>query len=235
LEVDDHTCVAFTIMTKKTTPFLDKLGSASRKTDFGLFFFDHYLSADEAREAFNILDTDFPWDLNPTLYGEKLKQHAFEYERYNKKKANSERKQFAGVECLERLCQQIERDFDGDVEDVFCNRFQDPSHFIGWHKDTYGRHIFVLSLGSSREVQFRHTKTQQIATVEPKAGDLYFFPLHINKTHQHRVSTAEEENAGTRLSFVFFFKPPKYAKQYKITFLQKLKGQFTFLTGFGDS
>jgi len=74
---------------------------------------------------------------------------------------------------------------------------------------TYGRHIFVLSLGSSREIQFRQTRTQQIETVGPKAGDLNFFPLHINSTHQHRVSPAEEENAGTRLSFVFFFKPPK--------------------------
>lgn len=54
-----------------------------------------------------------------------------------------------------------------------------------WHKDTYGRHIMVLSLGSSRKVQFRDNKTKQVETIEPSLGDLYFMSLRLNDTHKH--------------------------------------------------
>jgi hypothetical protein len=71
-------------------------------------------------------------------------------------------------------------------------------------------------------------------TIEPASGDLYFMPLKINDTHRHQVCAAEDENAGTRMSFVFFFKTPKYAKDFKITVLEELKGLFTAITGIGS-
>lgn len=221
-----------------STPFLDKLETASDKKDCGLYLFEQYLTSDNASAAYEILNSDesFPWDLHPKLYGEKLTQHAYEYERYtNETKASKAREEFAGVAYLERLCQEIEQDFDGEIEDVFCNRFQDPEHSIPWHKDAYGRHIFVLCLGSSRKVQFRHNKSKEIETLEPGSGVLYFFPLGINDTHQHRVCAAENGHGGTgtRLSLVFFFKPPEYAKEFKITRMQKLKGLLTSVTGIG--
>ena len=198
----------------------------------GVYFFEKYLDPREAEEAYNVMDSDFPWNLAPTLYGERLTQHAYEYDRYDTK-SNKKRQAYAGLAHLEQLCQKLEQDFDGKIDYVFCNRFQDPMHCIPWHKDVYGRHITILSLGSSRKVQFRSNKTKEIETIEPSSGDLYFMPLRLNDSHKHRVCGAEQDNAGTRLSFVFFFKPPKYAKEFKITRMDKLKGRFTELTGIG--
>lgn len=221
--------------TNKAQPFLEKLASASDKKSLGLFLFESYLTQDQAQEALEVLNAELPWNLHPTLYGQKLNQHAFEYERYMSQKKISPQDQTlnGGVAYVEKLCQELERDFDGTIDTVFCNRFQDPSHQIPWHKDTYGRHILVLSLGSARQVQFRDTNTQEIETIEPQSGDLYFFPLHINDTHQHRVAPAEHDS-GTRLSLVFFVRPPHYATAYRISFRRKLRGWFTYFTGIGS-
>lgn len=174
-------------------------------------------------------DNDFPWDLKPVLFGERLAQHAYTYRRSNTKKRNNK---FQGLKVLESICEKIEEEFDGEVDEVFCNRFEHCTHRIDWHKDTYGRHILVLSLGSSRRVQFRDNKTKKIDTVQPSSGDLYFFPLRVNDTHKHRVC-AGSRGDGTRISLVFFFKTPSYAVDYKITKMDKLRGFWTETTGIG--
>mmetsp|Transcript_5568 Transcript_5568/g.15676 ORF Transcript_5568/g.15676 Transcript_5568/m.15676 type:complete len:233 (-) Transcript_5568:63-761(-) len=205
-------------------PFLEKLES-SNKVCGGLYLFDSYLSHDECAEALKTLDSeDFPWDISPKLYGQKLTQH--DYQHYQRSSSSTKKKigRSAGLQKLEQIAGRIEMEFDGKITDVYCNRFQDPTHNIEWHKDTYGRHIFVLSLGSRRTVQFRNNKSRATDSITPKEGDLYFMPLAINSTHIHRVCSAEEtseilgeENSGTRLSFVFFFESPKYANEFKIS------------------
>ena len=136
----------------------------------------------------------------------------------------------AGLQQLEELCVRIETEFDGEVTDVYCNRFQDSWHNIDWHKDTYGQHIFVLSLGSQRTIKFRNSKTREIEEVTPREGDMYLMPLSLNSTHMHKVCSAEETGGdnsdGTRLSFVFFFETPKYANKagFKISRMDRFVG-----------
>jgi len=211
-----------TASASEATPFLDKLKTSTKRLS-GLYVFEQYLSSEEASDAYQILNTDFPWDLKPRLYGEPLMQHAYHYKRYKAKHAAQKREKYSGLKCLEQICQRIEVEFDGTVDDVWCNRFQEKSHGIPWHHDTYGRHILVLSLGATRQVQFRNDNTGEIATLQPSSGGLYLFPLRANDTHHHRVCSG----TGTRLSFVFFFKPPKYAKEFKITRVDKFKGMMS--------
>lgn len=135
----------------------------------------------------------------------------------------------AGFAELEALCKHVEEQLDGTVTDVFCNRFRDQHHNLSWHRDTYGHHIVVLSLGSGRKVQFRDFKHKNIETVEPRAGDAYFMPLRLNETHEHQVCGAEHPDEGARISLVFFFKPPAYAKDFKISTGQKIVGFLTAL------
>ena len=66
-----------------TTPFLDQL-DAAKQMDVGIFLIDQFLSTQQADVAFDILNNDFPWELKPTLYGQKLFQHAYHYIRNNK-------------------------------------------------------------------------------------------------------------------------------------------------------
>mmetsp|Transcript_4215 Transcript_4215/g.6398 ORF Transcript_4215/g.6398 Transcript_4215/m.6398 type:complete len:226 (+) Transcript_4215:66-743(+) len=209
--------------------FLDQLQEGKEVCgDGALVFFDRYLAPEHCQEALEVLNSDrFPWELKPKLYGVSLPQHAYFYDRQDPSKARQVSAS-PGLSYLEGLCTQMERTFDGTIAEVYCNRFQDPSHHIDWHKDTYGRHIFVLSLGREGVVEFRHNKTRQVEVMEPASGDLYFVPLKVNDTHKHRVlsnnSSDENEQNGTRLSFVFFFETPDYATKYRITKKDKVKG-----------
>eukprot|EP00547_Thalassionema_nitzschioides_P005790 CAMPEP_0194218242 /NCGR_PEP_ID=MMETSP0156-20130528/23321_1 /TAXON_ID=33649 /ORGANISM="Thalassionema nitzschioides, Strain L26-B" /LENGTH=213 /DNA_ID=CAMNT_0038947527 /DNA_START=7 /DNA_END=648 /DNA_ORIENTATION=+ len=198
--------------------FLDKLKTA--ETTCGLYLF-HYVQFEEREKAFEIFNSDlFPWDTKPKLYGEALQQHAFYFRRNARSKGVRDNE---ALSLLEEMCKKIEEDFDVKIFDVYCNRFEDPTHNQEWHKDTYGSHIFVLSLGSQRTVEWRENKSGAIDSVRPAAGDMYFMPLGLNKTHEHRVCTGKEGD-GTRISFVFFFKSPKYAKEFKISLLDKMTG-----------
>ena len=116
------------IMNNKTsTPFLDQLDAATKLDDVGIFLIDQFLPRDEADNAFDILNSNaFPWELKPTLYRQQLNQHAHEYRRSN---SNIKRSgQSTGMSKLEELCTKIEKQFDGKVSYVYCNRFQDPEH-----------------------------------------------------------------------------------------------------------
>mmetsp|Transcript_5911 Transcript_5911/g.14294 ORF Transcript_5911/g.14294 Transcript_5911/m.14294 type:complete len:219 (-) Transcript_5911:1198-1854(-) len=200
--------------------FLNKLGTA-KQTDSGLYIFD-YLGKSERDAAFRTFNSDiFPWETKPKLYGESLNQHAYSFERSYESKRKIRKN--PGLSLLDGLCFRIEQDFDVKVYDVYCNRLEDPTHNIGWHKDTFGTHIFVLSLGSQRTVQFRENSTGDIESVRPRAGEMYFMPLGLNKTHQHRVCPGQHGD-GTRISFVFFVKTPKYAKEFKISKMDKFIG-----------
>lgn len=204
-----------------SSPFLQKLESAEA-SDLGIYFFRDFIDEDEQADLLTALDSnEFPWDLKPVLFGMQLPQHAYLYLRQAK-----QQKRFPILSRLESICERMEREFDGRISSVYCNRFQDPTHHIPYHRDTYGEHILVLSLGSERIIEFRRDKDQVVTRLEPHAGDVYFMPLRLNSTYMHRVC-AGPEDSGTRLSFVFFFKTPKYAKEYRITAMDRIRGAFT--------
>ena len=224
----------------KSKPFLGKLDSATSQMDCGVYVFNGFLSPRAANDAFLLLknDSDFPWELKPKLFGEQLKQHAYKHYRYKYSASTDGKKQPKGLDMLESICSKLDHEFDVEISFVYCNRFQDAHHMIDWHKDTFGDHILVLTLGAERRIEFRENVTREIESVIPKSGDLYLMPLYVNKTHKHKVCSAIEtgvagssnknttySNDGTRLSFVFFFKPPKYAKkQFRITMVDKAMG-----------
>ena len=214
------------------TPFLDKLDSAEELNDVGLYLFNQFMSTIEAEDAFQTLNHGMPCQLKPTLYGEKLPQHAYHHIR--RKKTTKQGKESAGLLYLEELCNKIEEEFDGKVSDVYCNRFSDPYHHITYHTDTFGRHIMVLSLGSQRAVNFRHKKTKEVTGVRPNSGDVYFMPIRVNDSYEHCVCAANHKddftgNEEPRLSFVFFFETPRYAKDFKISTSDKI---FGFIEGY---
>ena len=66
-----------------TTPFLDQLDAATKVDDVGVYIIEDFLSQEEAKESFEILNnsTNLPWKANPTLYRIKLNQHAYEFRR----------------------------------------------------------------------------------------------------------------------------------------------------------
>jgi hypothetical protein len=137
--------------------------------------------------------------------------------RRSKKRADSSK---AGIKLLDKLCEKIETEMDAKISSVYCNRFQNPEQCIDWHKDTFGEHIFVLTLvydpAAERIIELRAKKTQQVQdALTPRSGDLYFVPLKVNDAHQHRVCCGQVDQIGvstvleTRLSMRNFQSPPK--------------------------
>lgn len=106
------------------------------KGDSGLRFWSDWLPPEEAAEVFAQVESTqlFPWDLRPTLYGERLPQHAFHYLRSDRRASEGS---LPGLRALEALCGRVERDLGCGVSDVYCNRFEDPNHRIEWHQVQY--------------------------------------------------------------------------------------------------
>lgn len=220
-------------------PFLTELEQATKTSQ--VFLWESFLSPTEAAQVFQILDDDkkVPWDVQPHLFGELRKQQAFQFDRNGGiRGVQSQLQKYPALEVLEKLCRDIQLRYNVKVYDVFCNRFQDPSHRIEWHADTYGSHIFVLTLGSTRAIQFRRKpcwflcgmgKRGEVETVKPNAGDIYFMPLQVNYSHHHRVCSASDDETGTRISLVFFVESPKYANRYRITKWDRIRGYWSEL------
>lgn len=208
--------------------FRNKIKCATTALDGQLYIFEDFLSPQRASLAFEAIDSDaFPWELEPVVYGKRVPQHSHHYKRYEGLTAFQDGFQNPGYVELGRICQKIEAEFGIKIYDVYCNRFQDPVHHNGWHKDKFGRHVMVLTLGSQRRVQFRHNKTRSIETIKPKSGDMYFMPLPVNYSHKHQVCPADEnEDSGTRISLVFFFKAPKNVSEFKIKLHHQVRGFF---------
>lgn len=203
----------------------------------GLKFFHSWLTKAESHSLLENLNDNatFPWNIKPRLYGTSLPQHAYMYNRPQKKSPVP-----SGLQALETLCHRVETDFACTVSGVYCNRFQDPHHHIQWHQDQYASHIFVLSLGAPRGIEFRpinqkksNLQEEAVTRYDPKSGDLYFMSLQHNTVSHHRVLSQVEsgfydENgddvATTRISLVFFVSAPFDKPEYKIGWGSRLKG-----------
>mmetsp|Transcript_48433 Transcript_48433/g.117223 ORF Transcript_48433/g.117223 Transcript_48433/m.117223 type:complete len:213 (-) Transcript_48433:224-862(-) len=198
----------------------------------GLKFFDGYLSREESNQIFAAVNgPTFTWNEKPKLYGMKLPQHAYLYQRGKSRKTSTKLSMKSdGREALELLCQRILNDFGCSVQSVYCNRFQDLDHRIEWHRDKFGSHILVLTLGNGRrDLEFKDNSGSNLQRYHPKAGDLYFLSLQYNKEHCHRVlstieSSDNSNNHGIRVSFVFFITAPFNIKEYKVSFMEQISG-----------
>jgi len=200
-------------------PFLEMLDEATTKKECGLYLFEEFLSAQEARDAFDILvdDAKFPWDTQaeePQGENDLLESAIANKERNGAIRYNRDLK---GLLKLGELCAQIELTFDVRVSSVFCNRLPNPRDNNNcWSNENYGEHFCVLTLGSSRRIEFRNNRTQEIDSITPFAGDLYMMPRNLDETHTVSVCPVDdnhpvEENNDALLSFVFFFEAPTYA------------------------
>ena len=223
--------------------FLTQLAKAEPQAGGLVHLWKNFYTPLQAQQAFDLLndDTAFHWDLKPKLYGQEMTtQHAFPYRR-REGGSSIDTAAPAGVQHLEQLCQDLERRLDCRIPFVYCNRFANAEHQIDWHTDTYASHILVLTLGSERNVEFRpKDEPSQVTTMRPTAGDVYFMPLQVNKTHEHRVCKPVTNNCDdddndktkdcnyddnqTRISLVFFTQTPKYAKDYRIGWKDMIGG-----------
>mmetsp|Transcript_223 Transcript_223/g.596 ORF Transcript_223/g.596 Transcript_223/m.596 type:complete len:215 (-) Transcript_223:130-774(-) len=109
-------------------------------------------------------------------------------------------KAYQPVAILEHLAQRIERQFPVRVEEIFCNRFVTSDHNIDWHQDQYGDHLFVLSFGAPRSVEYRTLQNGPAPGLTARHGDLYYMHPNYDAVHEHRVLCGQ----GDRISLAIF-------------------------------
>ena len=171
---------------------------ATRKLD-DFVFFDGWISQSEADQLFQRCIAEIPWAPKKWNILYTLPQLAFYYDdKERMKKPNS---------LLEQIIDRIEEQFQTTCSVVWCNLFQDGRHYIDWHQDQYGEHLFVLSFGVTRIVKFRHKKSKEIKEYPCKHGDLYYFCPEWDQTYEHCVPK-DESIKEQRISFAIFTKPP---------------------------
>lgn len=108
------------------------------------------------------------------------------------------------IASIEQVVQRIEASFPVTASEVWVNKFVDGRHHIDWHQDQYGEHIFVLSLGATRRVEYRDHRTREpVRTVLLAHGDMYIVHPQFDHRHDHRVP-ADPLIPDPRISLVIF-------------------------------
>lgn len=162
-------------------------------------FFKGWLGPTESDHYMQRCLSEIPWAPKKWNMIYTLPQLAYYYD-YKSRQENP-------IPVLEEIIETIESHYKTTASVVWCNLFQDGNHYIDWHQDQYGEHLFVLSFGATRPVKFRHKKTKELKEYSCSHGDLYYFAPSWDKAHEHCIPKDESIKAQ-RLSFAVFCQPP---------------------------
>lgn len=162
-------------------------------------FFTSWLPSDTSDQYMARCLSEIPWAPKKWNLIYTLPQLAYYYKDSDRKKKP--------IPILEEIISLIETQYRTTVSVVWCNLFQDGNHYIDWHQDQYGEHLFVLSFGATRSVIFRHKKTKDMKEYACKHGDLYYFAPTWDKAHEHCIPK-DETIKEQRISFAIFCQPP---------------------------
>ncbi len=167
-------------------------------------FLDGWIARPEADTYLQRCLTEIPWAPKKWNVFYTLPQLAFYYDITEREKRP--------LAVLEELVSKVEEQFQTQASVVWCNLFRNGSHYMDWHQDQYGEHLFVLSFGGTRLVQFRHKKTKQVQEYSCKHGDLYYFSPQWDKVYEHRIPK-DESIKEQRISFAIFTQPPGVSRK----------------------
>ena len=162
-------------------------------------FFSGWMPRAESDQYMSRCLTDIPWAPKKWNIIYTLPQLAYYYDWKARQKQP--------IQVLEEIIEKIETQYKTTVSVVWCNLFHDGNHYIDWHQDQYGEHLFVLSFGATRPVLFRHKKTKVVKEYDCCHGDLYYFAPSWDKAHEHSIRKVETIK-DQRLSFAIFCQPP---------------------------
>ena len=162
-------------------------------------FYREWIAKPEADQLYERCLAEIPWAPKKWNTFYTLPQLAYYYDEKQRKNHRSP--------IIESLIEKIEGQFQTSSSVVWCNLFESGQHYIDWHQDQYGEHLYVLSFGATRLVQFQHKKSGEMKDYYCKHGDLYYFSPQWDKTHRHRV-VKDDSVTERRVSFAVFTQPP---------------------------
>jgi len=116
-------------------------------------------------------------------------------------------KTYEFTELIEAICEKIEK-FTGETfNSVLVNLYRDGQDSNGWHSDDekeLGQSPFIasLSLGETRDIQFKHKNRKERKTYPLENGSLMLMYGEIQKYWKHQIpKTKRKKEARLNLTF----------------------------------
>lgn len=97
----------------------------------------------------------------------------------------------------------------GNFFDVcMANYYRDYRDHLGWHADDspemdHNYPIAVVSFGATRELWTRLNGAIDRDVYTLEHGSVFFMPVGMQQTHQHRIPKCSRQDCGPRLSLTF--------------------------------
>lgn len=106
-------------------------------------------------------------------------------------------------QTMEEIIRLMEVNFGIKIVSVFCNRYDNGSHYTPLHSDNYNCNLYTLSLGGERRFYFQHNTTKKIHPFVLKNGDVIYFNQEINNNYKHTIPKTTL-SVKPRISLLFF-------------------------------
>mmetsp|Transcript_7613 Transcript_7613/g.11529 ORF Transcript_7613/g.11529 Transcript_7613/m.11529 type:complete len:189 (-) Transcript_7613:39-605(-) len=181
------------------------LTTDGKQNDKEPIFFRKFFSKKEADDLFERCVKEIPWAKKKWMdTGYILPQLAVHYDQKMRKENP--------CSIVEELAERIGKTFGARSSDIWCNKFNDGKHHIEWHQDNYGEHCFIISFGSTRQLEIRPLSDKvSVISHDVQHGDVYYFSPSWDKNHEHRVPS-NDLSKHCRVSFVIFTNKPTNLK-----------------------
>jgi len=108
------------------------------------------------------------------------------------------------VDEMNELLTCIKSLFSRNIVGAFLNYYQDGNDYAPYHSDKYNCDTYLVSLGTSRILRYKHNKTSENTDYELTNGDLLFIPNEINNNYKHSLLKRTKINTS-RISILVFF------------------------------
>lgn len=110
-------------------------------------------------------------------------------------------------DVLEELQQIFEDMFRCTVSGIFCNFYESGAEWCPPHQDSYGNHVFTLSLGGTRDFVCENIATKEKTKYTLQSGDIFYFNQEFNSKNKHSIPKTKKQ-VQPRISVVFFTDQP---------------------------
>ena len=180
--------------------------------DGSAFLYNRFFDEDFAREAFEFLQVDTPWEQPEiVMFGKKHKQSCLSTWHsdagVNYLYSGVERMAHPMNEILSEIRRRCEVVANSRFNSVLVNLYRDGSAGMGWHSDNEainGREptIASVSLGATRRFDLRHRETKQTVKVDLEDGSLLVMSGLSQQCWVHQIAKTAKP-VGPRINLTF--------------------------------
>ena len=105
---------------------------------------------------------------------------------------------------LDIVLMEIATFFEKEITNIFINLYKTGNDYAPFHMDHYSCDACVISLGTTRNLCYRHNISKQEFVFELSSGDILFVPKRSNYEYKHSL-LQNKKITTPRISILVFF------------------------------